>query len=132
MRRTRSTLVAGLLALAGCQQDPCDEYSGQTCITLAVDESGDERSEFEQLRVTSVELGINQVVTPRSPTRFSMPVEVALLPAPGFSGGSFTVSVEAKQAGVDFHVGGQASGTVEPPGHVRVSITLPWGWRGGW
>jgi hypothetical protein len=128
-------LLFALVLAAGCNGQPgpgndlCASHSGETCLELHVDVQPQEQTCFAQLILSSVELHLGQVRTPPNPNgnAFCLPVRVAILPEPGFTGpfrldGSIEYDEPTK---TDIIASGSVPGMVNMPGeHQVVNLTV--------
>ena len=113
----RLTWLALSLALIGCGgKNPCDGVSG-TCVTATVQGNA---TNLDQLQFTIDSPSTESLMTPSTPSRFSLPVEVALvLPAAG----TVDITVVGLSGGQPI-ASNEQTVTAAANAHVKVTFTL--------
>jgi hypothetical protein len=110
-----------LLLLAGCGSNVCDSYAGQSCIALTV--RGRTGATLTELRLRALDgFTLTDGRTPVPPRRFSLPVQLAILPGGRFAG-SFVLSVDGLLEGA-FAGEDQVHGALTAGQHLSLTATL--------
>jgi hypothetical protein len=117
------------LAGAGCHSvpDACSGFAGKTCLSLEIRAAAGAPASLSQVVFESTTAGLispRANASPPAPATppFSLPVVIAILPAPGFSG-AFRLHARGIAGGASV-AAGDVTGSLRAGAHAQATLTL--------